>query len=228
MRLTNRIRRESLHLRAAMAVLAGLLATGCATRRPESIVPQAPIARDIVWRVEEGDLLRVRVFGHPDLDAEPIVGANGTALLPGLGRVPVAGLTSDSLEGLLNARYAEKVVRGAAVQVTMQREITLYGAARAPGVYAAPPGMSILSFMARYGGTQAQGEMPDVFLETADGRRLALPKEARLGTIEIHRSDALIVAESSWFVRNQNAITATSLVISMVTTILTLGFAVSR
>ena len=211
-----------------MALLTGLLASGCATRRPESVVPPAPVSRDVIWRVEEGDLLRVRVFGHPDLDAEPIVSGNGTALLPGLGRVGVSGLTSDSLEGLLNARYAEKVVRGAAVQVTMQREITLYGAARAPGVYAAPPGMSILSFMARYGGTQAQGQMPDVFLETSDGRRMSLPKEARLGTIEIHRGDALIVSESSWFVRNQNTLAATSLVISMLTTILTLGFAVSR
>jgi polysaccharide export outer membrane protein len=217
-----------LKLRAAMVLLAGLFASACASRRPEAIVPPAPIARDIIWRVEEGDLLRVRVFGHAELDAEPTVSLNGTALLPGLGRVAVAGLTSDSLEGLLNARYSERVVRGAAVQVTMQREITLYGAARSPGVYAAPPGMSILSFMARYGGAQAQGEMPDVYLETSDGRRMSLPREARLGTIELHRGDALIVTESSWFVRNQNVLTATNLVVSLLTTILTLSFAVSR
>jgi polysaccharide export outer membrane protein len=228
MRLTDRSRPATLKLRAAMALLAGLLASGCAARRPESIVPPAPVARDVIWRVEEGDLLRVRVFGHADLDAEPTVSANGTALLPGLGRVAVVGLTSDSLEGLLNARYSEKVVRGAAVQVTMQREITLYGAARTPGVYAAPPGMSILSFMARYGGAQAQGDLPDVYLETADGRRLSLPKEARLGTIDIHRGDALIVTEPSWFIRNQTALSATALVVSMLTTVLTLGFAVSR
>jgi polysaccharide export outer membrane protein len=228
MRPTHRSRTGSLYLRAATMLLAGLLASGCATRRPEAIVPQAPVAREIIWRVEEGDILRIRVFGHADLDAEPTVSANGTALLPGLGRVSVVGLTSDSLEGLLNARYAEKVVRGAAVQVTMQREITLFGAARAPGVYTASPGMSLLSFMARYGGAQAQGQMPYVYLETADGRRMSLPKEARLGTIDIHRGDALIVTESSWFVRNQTTLAAASLVISMLTTILTLGFAVSR
>jgi hypothetical protein len=225
---THRLRPGSLKLRAATVLLAGLFAGACATRRPEAMIPPAPISRDIIWRVEEGDLLRVRVFGHPELEAEPTVSANGTALLPGLGRVVVAGLTSDSLEGLLNVRYSEKVVRGAAVQVTMQREITLYGAARSPGVYTAPPGMSILSFMARYGGMQAGGEMPEVQLETADGRRLSLPKEARLGTIEMHRGDALIVAESSWFVRNQNTIAATSLVVSMLTTILGFGLSVSR
>jgi polysaccharide export outer membrane protein len=214
------------HARAAMALLAGLLASGCATRRPESIIPPAPIARDVIWRIEEGDVLRVRVFGHADLDAEPTVNMGGTALLPGLGRVAVAGLTADSLEGLLNVRYAERVVRGAAVQVTMEREITLYGAARAPGVYSASPGTSILSFMARNSGMQ--GQMPDVFLEKADGSRMSLPKEARLGTIDIHRGDALVVSEASWFMRNQGAITAMNLVVGIVTTILTLGVAVSR
>lgn len=209
-----------------MALLAGMLASGCATRRPESMIPPAPIARDIIWRIEEGDLLRVRVFGHAELDAEPTVNINGTALLPGLGRVAVAGMTSDSLEGLLNLRYAEKVVRGAAVQVTMQREITLYGAARAPGVYTAPPGMSLLSFLARNSGMQ--GQVPTVYLETADGTRMSLPKEARLGTIDIHRGDALVVEESSWFLRNQGAINATNLVMGIVTTVLALGVAVSR
>jgi polysaccharide export outer membrane protein len=228
MRLNRSSRLDSRHLRISVALLLGLLAGGCATRSPEVIMPPAPVAPDIIWRVEEGDLLRVRVFGHSDLDSEPTVSPNGTALLPGLGRLSVIGLSTDSLEGLLGARYSEKVVRGAAVQVTMQRELTLYGASRTSGVFPASPGMTLLSFMARYGGSQVSGEMPEVRLETLAGQRMSLPREARLGALNLHRGDALIVVESSWFIRNQNVIAATSLVVSILTTILTLGFALSR
>lgn len=213
--------------RLAVAGMTVLL-SACATRRPETILPTAPVAQSVIWRIEEGDLLKTRVFGHSELDADPTVSPTGTAFFPGLGRVQVLGLTTDSLEVLLNAQYAAQVVRGAAVQVTMQRELTLVGAARLPGVYAASPGLTILSFVARSGGQISQGEVPPLRLEKADGSRYLLPREARLGSIDIHRNDALVVAEQGFFQRNQAFITGASLVVNMISTLVGVTLLVSR
>jgi protein involved in polysaccharide export with SLBB domain len=152
----------------------------------------------------------------------------GTAFFPGLGRISVAGLSIDSLESMLNTRYATQVVRGAAVQVTMTRELTLYGSVRAPGVYAASPGMTILGFVAKSGGQTSAGASPEAHLETADGRRFLLPREARLGTIEMHRTDALVLAEQGFLQRNASTIGAASLFVSMLSTLVSVALLVSR
>jgi polysaccharide export outer membrane protein len=180
-----------------------------------------------VWRVEEGDVIKARVYREPDLSSEPTVAANGTAYFPGIGRIAVGGLTIDSLEALLNAKY-ETVVRSPAVQVTMQRDITLYGQVRIPGVYPVDPGMTMMGLLAKAGGQSGQGGTPEVTLQTSDGRRLLLPAEARLGNLDIHRRDAVYLAEQSFFLRNSASITATSLVVSTLSTLIGLVLVVSR
>ena len=212
-------------------LLAGLI-VGCATRHPEALAPFAPIAATNIWRIEEGDLLKTRVFRSPELNAEPTVGPNGTAFFPGLGRLKVVGISVDSLEALLNTRYAT-LVREPAVQVTMQREVTLYGQVRSPGVYAADPGTTLLALSARAGGqigsTGAAGSgVLEVRLETADGRRLLLPREARLGTIDLHRSDAINMVEQSFFTRNATTIQASSLVVTSLSALIGLILIVTR
>lgn len=208
------------------------LVAGCATRYPAALAPLAPISATNIWRIEEGDLLKTRVFRNAELNAEPTVGPNGTAFFPGLGRLHVVGISVDSLETLLNARYAT-LVREPAVQVTMQREVTLYGQVRTPGVYAVDPGTTLLALSARaggqtgYNGNAGSGTL-SVRLETADGRRLLLPREARLGTIDLHRSDAINLVEESFFTRNATTIQASSLVVSTLTALISLILIVSR
>ena len=225
-------RRLRARWRAALpGVFIGLV-VGCATRHPEALAPLAPIAATNIWRIEEGDLLKTRVFRSPDLNAEPTVGPNGTAFFPGLGRLKVVGISVDSLEALLNTRYA-MLVKEPAVQVTMQREVTLYGQVRSPGVYAVDPGTTLLALSARaggqtgYNGTAGSGSL-EVRLETADGRRLLLPREARLGTIDLHRSDAINLVEQSFFTRNATTIQASSIVVSTLTALISLILIVSR
>ena len=67
-----------------------------------------------------------------------------------------------------------------------------------------------------------------VRLETADGRRLLLPREARLGTIDLHRSDAINLVEGGFFTRNASAIQASSIVVSTLTALISLILIVSR
>lgn len=178
----------------------------------------APVAPGIIWTLDEGDVVRSKVYRNPELDGEAIVAANGTAFFPGLGRVDVKGLTLDSLEAMLDARY-RTLVRNTAVQVTVQRDLTLYGQVRAPGVYAVDPTMTLLGLVARAGGPASATGSPDVTLERADGRRLSLPREARLGSIDIRHTDAIYLADNSFFVRNTATIQTTSLVVTILSTL---------
>lgn len=224
----SRIQRVRVPLRAVTIGTLLLLSAACATRRREGIIPVAPVSAGVVWVIEEGDLLKVRVYRNEGYNGEPVVSANGTAFFAGLGRVAVGGLTIDSLEALLNARYGT-LVREPAVQVSVQREITMYGQIRAPGVYAADPATTLLALVARAGGQSGSGGgSPEVTLEKADGRRFLLPREARLGSLDIHRQDAVYFADQSFFLRNATAIQASSVVVTTLSALLGLILTVSR
>jgi protein involved in polysaccharide export with SLBB domain len=216
--------------RAALLLCAGVVLSACATRSPTTIAPTAPVAAGIVWRVEEGDILRTKVYTSPDLSAEAVVTANGTAFFPAVGRLPVAGLTLDSLETLLNARYATQVVRNAAVQVTMLRDITLLGQVRSPGIYPSDPNTTLMGLLARAGGQATAGgsTSPQVYLELSDGRRLVLPREARLGSVDMHRRDAIFLDETSFFARNATALQATAVAMSIISALVSLLAATTR
>lgn len=99
------------------------LMSACATRSPETTLQAAPVASSISWRIEEGDVITTRVYRNPELGSQPTVGRDGSAFFPGLGRIAVVGMTLDSLESLLNARYGSTVIKDAVVQVTMQRDL---------------------------------------------------------------------------------------------------------
>jgi protein involved in polysaccharide export with SLBB domain len=215
--------------RTAILLCAALASAGCAVRSAPSTRAAMVPAPGLIWKLEEGDMVKTKVYTSPDLSSEAIVNSNGTAFFPAVGRIPVAGLTVDSLETLLNTRYSTQVVRNAAVQVTMTRDITLYGQVRSPGIYAADPTMTLIGLMARAGGPSSfTTTPPDVFIETSSGQRLTLPREARLGSIDVHRRDAIYFDEQSFSVRNGPAIAATSLVVNIISAMLSLVFLATR
>lgn len=212
--------------RVAIPVLLALL-SACATRHPESIAPVAPVSANTVWRIEDGDLIKTKVYREPELSSDAAVSPNGTAFFPGLGRVAVAGLSVDSVESLLNARYAQ-LLREPAVQVVLQRDIILNGQIRAPGVYGVDPNSTLQGLIARAGGPSNPTSQAEIVLETADGRRLLIPREVRMGTIDVSRRDAIVLTDQSFITRNSMAISAASLVVGLLSTIISLVLIVSR
>lgn len=214
-------------MRAVVAGVAVLAAAGCATRHREALAPVAPVAAQIIWTIEPNDLLKVKVFRDPELSSEPLVNEQGSAYFPGVGRLNVSGITRDSLESLLNGRYGA-LLREPAVQVTLQREITVFGQVRSPGIYAVDPGTTLLGLMAKAGGQVTTGAAMDVTLEQAAGRRLTLPREARLGTIAVHRTDAIQFAEQGFFLRNSASIYQSTIILSAVSTFIGLVLVLTR
>ncbi|MDQ8164665.1 MAG: polysaccharide biosynthesis/export family protein [Gemmatimonadota bacterium] len=224
MALTRRFRASA---RVMTVALLASLVGACATRSAPTLAPAATVSANIVWRVEEGDIIKTRVYRQPDLASEPIVNSRGTAFFPGLGRVQVAGLTIDSLEALLNARYSA-LIREPAVQVTMNRELVLYGQVRLPGVYSVDPGTTLVGLLARAGGPNNPGNEQGITLETTGGRRLALPREARLGGIDIKRTDAIKIEELNFFLKNSGSLQAASVLFATISTLLGVILVVSR
>jgi polysaccharide export outer membrane protein len=208
-------------------VCATLAFAGCATRRPETRIDVMPVARTIMWRVAEGDLLRVRIYREPELSGESFVNVGGSAYFAGLGRIQVEGLTLDSLQADIAGRYSKFLV-DAAVDVTLQRDIVVYGQARAPGVYLVDPSMTVLGLLAKAGGVGSQSRDPVLTLVKADGRQFSLPREARLAMMDVTRSDAIYVQEASVFARNRESLSAVTLAVTLATSILGLIFIVTR
>ncbi len=186
-----------------------------------------PMSRAIVWRVAEGDIIHVRVYREQDLSGDSPVNLDGSAYFPGVGRLHVAGLSLDSLQDLLQSRYAKFIV-DAAVDVTMQRDIVLYGQARAPGVYLVDPGMTVLGLLSKAGGAAGNGKTPILTLVKADGRQFVLPTEGRLAMMDITRDDAIYVQESDYFVRNQTTLQAVALVVGVAASALSLILILTR
>jgi polysaccharide export outer membrane protein len=210
-----------------LGVLVALVSGGCATRRPETKLEAVPVSRTVVWRVAEGDVIRVRVYREPELSGESVVNTGGAAYFGGLGRIQVEGLTLDSLQADISARYGKFLVE-AAVDVMVQRDIVVYGQTRTPGVFQVDPNTTVLALLSKAGFNASQGRDPLLTLVRPDGRQFSLPREARLAMIDITRSDAVYVQEGSVFARNQQSFGAVTLAVTLATSILGLLLIVAR
>jgi polysaccharide export outer membrane protein len=213
--------------RAAHLIALALVLSACATRRPELLTPPAPVSGASVWRIEPGDQIRTRIYREPDLSGDAVVGANGTAYFPGLGRVAVVGLSLDSLQVDLAARYGKMVV-DAAVDASFQRDIVIYGQIRVPGVYQIDPGTTVLGLVAKAGGASGPGKTPLLTLVKGDGRQFTLPRETRLSQIDITHGDAVFVQDETFLGRNSQNLSAFTILVGAAVTLLSLIFIIAR
>lgn len=216
----------SARIRALLvAVLAMVTVAGCATRSPQVAARAVKVERGVVWRVAEGDIITWRVYNDNGLSGTSVVGADGQIYAIALGRVPVRGLTIDSLRSLLSERY-DKITREAAVDVNLQRDMVVYGSNRGMSVVVADPSMTVLSLLAR-GGVSA-GQTPIVSLIRPDGSRYLMPRDARLGSMELTRTDAVYVEDASFVARNGTSFQAWAVLFGFVGGILGLVLTLTR
>jgi polysaccharide export outer membrane protein len=200
---------------AAMSLVA------CASRRPELKIPDAPRSLVPVWKLEPGDQITTKIYREPDLAAQTEVAESGEAYFPGLGRVPVAGMTMDSLRLDLANRY-NKLVIDAAVDAVMTREVVLYGQVRTPGVYNVDPGQTVLGLVAKAGGAIGTGKSPRLTLVKGDGRQFKLSREVRLSTLDVVRGDAIYVQDESFIGRNGAELSGATLVATLILSVTSL------
>ena len=66
-----------------------------------SVLSKSGFAADADYRLGSGDLLRVNVFGSPELSGEVRVSESGNITYPLIGQVPVAGKSPTQVEAQL-------------------------------------------------------------------------------------------------------------------------------
>lgn len=162
-----------------------LMLAACASREPElplssyQTVPAPGVAETATasdFRISPLDVLRIDVFGEPQLSFEELpVGVDGTIDMPLVGTVNAEGLTpaqlSSSLSSALN-RYLRDPKVAVNVATFNSQKVTVTGAVKTPGVYQAVRGMGLLDAVALGEGVSDVAKLDEVIVfRRQDGQR---------------------------------------------------------
>ena len=190
--------------RSARLVLQGgallLLLCSCA----QHTVPQAPLPpldapREPIavgnpgeYRLQPGDLLRVKFLYHPELDIKVPIRPDGSITLQMAGDVRAAGLTTTDLEKVIKERTSDRL-RDPEISVLVaqlaEQKVYVGGEVRAPGFVSFHAGMSPLQAIMDRGGFTETARVDSVLrLSPAQseyqGTRLDLTKPLTAGMSE--------------------------------------------
>jgi polysaccharide export outer membrane protein len=143
---------------------------------PEGVPPQD-------YRVGPGDLLKISVFGSPELSTDARVAESGTITVPLIGSVRVAGLSTAEVEQTLARRFIDgSFLRQPQVSVLileyMSQKVSVLGHVSKPGQYSLRAASKVLDVLAEAGGVIAQTASDYATLIRADGSKIELSLDA--------------------------------------------------
>jgi len=109
-----------------------------------------------------GDVVKVSVYGSPDLATETRISDNGTMTFPLLGEVPVGGLTTQQAEqkigGLLKKNGYLKIAQVNLMVTTFaSQQVSVLGQVNRPGRYPVEGPRKVLDMLAIAGGVGPDG-----------------------------------------------------------------------
>ncbi len=129
-------------------------------------IEQIPVTPDYV--IGAGDVLRIRVWGQINFNADVRVDRSGSIYLPQVGTIHVAGLPFSSLDQHLRTEIG-RVYRNfdLTVDVGQTRSIQVYvvGQARRPGAYTVSALSTLVNALFSSGGPSSQGSLRDIQLK---------------------------------------------------------------
>jgi polysaccharide export outer membrane protein len=158
--------------------------------------------------LKPGDVVRLRIWREPDLSGDFVVDERGSVVVPKLGRVPVVGLSPDSLKSQLISSYSV-YLRNPSIDVVLLRRITILGGVRNPGLYPVDPTMTLADAYALAGGIAPEGKLDEVQLVRGTQRTTyKISGATRIGDTPLRSGDQLYVPTRPWLSRNTWAVTA--------------------
>jgi protein involved in polysaccharide export with SLBB domain len=203
------------------ALLVCVIALGACRSNPPATAP-LPQAMLQPWTTQPGDIVRIAVWREPELSGDLLVQNDSTAIVPAIGRLKLGGLTADSLNGLLIARFRDRIVN-TPVDVRLIRPVPVFGSVRSPGVYPVDPTSTAIQVIARAGGTVGAEGLPRVQLLRYDGTKLDLTVEQSLGAFNLRSGDAIFVQDQSFFIRNQRQITTIAAISTIIASVISIA-----
>jgi polysaccharide export outer membrane protein len=126
------------------------------------------------YRIGAKDLLEITVFNLPELNQTVRVSEDGSITLSLLGRVGVAGLTSQELEKRLAELLDRQFTKNARVTVFIKefQKVAVIGAVGQPGQYELVGPTSLLQMIAQAGGITAQAvDEVYIYRQAEDGKQ---------------------------------------------------------
>jgi protein involved in polysaccharide export with SLBB domain len=189
-------------------------------------VPVAPSAQPTAggvsqWRVEPGDVIRLRVWLSPEQSGDLPVNERGLVLLPTVGRLAVVGLTPEDVEVQVTRALAARL-DSSRVDVTFLRPVSVLGGVRTEGVQLADPSSSVLSLISRAGGPLRPGGDLKVYLLRIGDATREISTADRVSNLGIRSTDQIYVEDPPFIVRNQIALQSLFEALQLLTTVVTL------
>jgi polysaccharide export outer membrane protein len=126
------------------------------------------------YKIGTKDLLEIKVFELPELNQTVRVAEDGSVSLALIGKVGVAGLTSQELEKNLASILDQKYTKGAHVTVFIKeyQKVAVLGAVGRPGNYELVGPTTILQVISQAGGLTAEAMKESyVFRQGPDGQK---------------------------------------------------------
>ncbi|MBL8267467.1 polysaccharide export protein EpsE [Steroidobacter sp.] len=166
--------------RRYVSTLSAVLLTIC------SMLSSWALAADSDYRLGPGDLLRIGVFGSPELSGEVRVSESGNITYPLIGQVPVAGKSPAQVEAQLVSAFTDGgYLKQAQVSVLVMeyrsQKVSVMGHVTKPGQYSLQSSSRVLDVLAEAGGP-VNSEAADVAtLMRKDGSKAAIDLSALFG-----------------------------------------------
>lgn len=132
-------------------------------------------AQENDYRLGSNDIVRVTVFGHPDLSGEFQVGSSGSIALPLVGEVSAAGSSPRELEMAIANVLAPDYLKNpkVAVEVLTYRPFYIIGEVKAPGSYSYVNGMRVINAVALAGGFTYRAREDELYItRSEDGQKI--------------------------------------------------------
>ncbi len=204
------VRRTGSLARIAIALLC-LQLVACAGRNvPTASLPplDAPLpaapGQTGPYRIQPGDLLRVKFMYHPELDVKVPVRPDGGVTLQGGGNIHAAGLTTEELEKVIVERTSDRLREPeVSVMIAQTADLKVYvmGEVRLPGIVAFREGLTPLQAIADRGGFSDTARLDSVLrLSPAEseyqGTRLDFTQPLEAGSpegVQMSAGDVLYV-----------------------------------
>ena len=135
------------------------------------------------YRIGSGDLLKITVFGSPDLATDARVAESGTITCPLIGSAPVAGLSTTAAETLLAKRYVDGgFLRSPQISVLVaeyqSQKVSVLGYVTKPGQYPLRASSKVLDLLAEAGGVVPQTASDQATLVRINGAKATIDLDA--------------------------------------------------
>lgn len=181
---------------ARLAAVHGLLLLAACARPDPSIPvgsaayavmpPPPPAADQREYRIGAADTIALTVFQEPDLSFPGVsVDASGNILLPLVGNVHAAGLTTTELAQAISAKLETFLVRpqvSVTVVTSVSQKVTVDGSVEQPGVYTIQGRTTLIDALAMARGTARTAKLNQVIVfRQIDGR----PAAAQFNVLDI-------------------------------------------